>query len=189
VSPLHWGTSCRDFSGRWLHLQSRLGAYAERFKGELGYLENPDYYMGPLSAQAFRAVRVIIDIGMHPGSTNASHSIRARSGIRRSRRSSSSSGSKTSCWRARSCVTWDCLARRSATRSANASDAPASARGRRWAPRSIRAVSHRCAEPGASAQKCSAPRSSGLVAGGNAQRSMFSEDLTVAVAVAIAVSR
>jgi uncharacterized protein (DUF885 family) len=39
--------------------------YAERLMGELGYLENPDYYMGLLSAQALRAVRVIIDIGMH----------------------------------------------------------------------------------------------------------------------------
>ncbi|HUF53030.1 MAG TPA: DUF885 domain-containing protein [Dehalococcoidia bacterium] len=39
--------------------------YSERLMHELGYLENPDYYMGLLSAQALRAVRVIIDIGMH----------------------------------------------------------------------------------------------------------------------------
>ena len=39
--------------------------YAERLMGELGYLENPDYYLGMLSAQALRCVRVIIDIGMH----------------------------------------------------------------------------------------------------------------------------
>jgi uncharacterized protein (DUF885 family) len=39
--------------------------YAERLMGELGFLENPDYQMGLLSAQALRAVRVIIDIGMH----------------------------------------------------------------------------------------------------------------------------
>lgn len=39
--------------------------YAERLMDELGYLENPDYYMGLLSAQALRSVRVIIDIGMH----------------------------------------------------------------------------------------------------------------------------
>jgi uncharacterized protein (DUF885 family) len=39
--------------------------YAERLMGELGYLENPDYYLGMLSAQAMRCVRVIIDIGMH----------------------------------------------------------------------------------------------------------------------------
>lgn len=39
--------------------------YAERLMGELGYLENPDYYLGMLRAQALRAVRVIVDIGMH----------------------------------------------------------------------------------------------------------------------------
>ena len=39
--------------------------YAERLMSELGYLENPDYYMGLLSAQALRSTRVIIDIGMH----------------------------------------------------------------------------------------------------------------------------
>jgi uncharacterized protein (DUF885 family) len=39
--------------------------YAERLMGELGYLENPEYYMGLLSAQALRCVRVVIDIGMH----------------------------------------------------------------------------------------------------------------------------
>ncbi len=39
--------------------------YAERLMGELGYLDNPDYYLGMLSAQALRCVRVIIDIGMH----------------------------------------------------------------------------------------------------------------------------
>ena len=39
--------------------------YAERLMRELGYLENPAYYMGMLDAQALRSVRVIIDIGMH----------------------------------------------------------------------------------------------------------------------------
>jgi uncharacterized protein (DUF885 family) len=39
--------------------------YAERLMAELGYLENPDYYLGMLRAQALRDVRVIIDIGMH----------------------------------------------------------------------------------------------------------------------------
>jgi uncharacterized protein (DUF885 family) len=39
--------------------------YAERLMGELGYLEDPDYYFGMLSAQALRCVRVIIDIGLH----------------------------------------------------------------------------------------------------------------------------
>ena len=39
--------------------------YAERLMGELGFLDNPDYYLGMLRAQALRSVRVIIDIGMH----------------------------------------------------------------------------------------------------------------------------
>ncbi len=39
--------------------------YAERLMAELGYLENPDYYLGMLRAQTLRSVRVIIDIGMH----------------------------------------------------------------------------------------------------------------------------
>ena len=39
--------------------------YAERLMGELGYLDEPEYYLGMLSAQALRCVRVIIDIGMH----------------------------------------------------------------------------------------------------------------------------
>lgn len=41
--------------------------YAERLMGELGYLENPDHYMGMLDAQALRSVRVVLDIGMHLG--------------------------------------------------------------------------------------------------------------------------
>lgn len=39
--------------------------YAERLMGELGYLDNPDYHMGLLSSQVFRAMRVIVDIGLH----------------------------------------------------------------------------------------------------------------------------
>ncbi|MCZ6545738.1 MAG: DUF885 domain-containing protein [Chloroflexi bacterium] len=39
--------------------------YAERLMAELGYLDNPDHYMGLLCSQALRAVRVVIDIGMH----------------------------------------------------------------------------------------------------------------------------
>ncbi len=39
--------------------------YAERLMGEFGYLDNPDYYLGMLSAQALRSVRVVVDIGMH----------------------------------------------------------------------------------------------------------------------------
>ena len=43
--------------------------YAERLMGELGYLQNPAYELGMLRAQAFRAMRVIVDIGVHIGLT------------------------------------------------------------------------------------------------------------------------
>jgi uncharacterized protein (DUF885 family) len=39
--------------------------YAERLMGELGYLDDPAFELGMLAAQALRAVRVIVDIGMH----------------------------------------------------------------------------------------------------------------------------
>jgi len=39
--------------------------YAERLMAELGYLEDPAYELGMLAAQAMRAVRVVVDIGMH----------------------------------------------------------------------------------------------------------------------------
>jgi uncharacterized protein (DUF885 family) len=39
--------------------------YAERLMGELGYLDDPAYELGMLRAQAMRAVRVVVDIGMH----------------------------------------------------------------------------------------------------------------------------
>jgi uncharacterized protein (DUF885 family) len=39
--------------------------YAERLMGELGYLDVADYELGMLRAQAMRAVRVVVDIGMH----------------------------------------------------------------------------------------------------------------------------
>jgi uncharacterized protein (DUF885 family) len=39
--------------------------YAERLMAELGYLDDPAWEMGMLSAQAMRAVRVIVDLGMH----------------------------------------------------------------------------------------------------------------------------
>jgi uncharacterized protein (DUF885 family) len=39
--------------------------YAEQLMGELGFLENPDYYLGMLRAQALRCARVVVDIGMH----------------------------------------------------------------------------------------------------------------------------
>ncbi len=41
--------------------------YAERLMGELGYLEDPAYELGMLRAQAMRAVRVVVDIGLHLG--------------------------------------------------------------------------------------------------------------------------
>jgi uncharacterized protein (DUF885 family) len=39
--------------------------YAERLMGELGYLEDPAFELGMLRAQAMRAMRVIVDIGLH----------------------------------------------------------------------------------------------------------------------------
>jgi len=39
--------------------------YAERLMGELGYLDNPDYQLGMLSGSIFRAMRVVVDIGLH----------------------------------------------------------------------------------------------------------------------------
>ena len=39
--------------------------YAERLMDELGAFEDPGYEMGYLSAQALRAARVVVDIGMH----------------------------------------------------------------------------------------------------------------------------
>jgi len=39
--------------------------YAERLRDELGYLDDPGDRLGMLDAQAFRAARVIVDIGMH----------------------------------------------------------------------------------------------------------------------------
>lgn len=39
--------------------------YAERLMEELGYLDEPAFELGMLAAQALRAVRVVVDIGMH----------------------------------------------------------------------------------------------------------------------------
>jgi len=39
--------------------------YAERLMGELGFLEDPAFELGMLRAQAMRAVRVVVDIGLH----------------------------------------------------------------------------------------------------------------------------
>ena len=41
--------------------------YAERLMDELGAFDDPGFEMGFLSAQAWRAVRVVVDIGMHLG--------------------------------------------------------------------------------------------------------------------------
>src|SRR5256714_8320362 len=47
--------------------------YAERLMGELGYMQNPDFELGMLRAQAFRAMRVIVDIGVHLALTIPPH--------------------------------------------------------------------------------------------------------------------
>ncbi len=39
--------------------------YAERLMGELGFLDDPAFELGMLRAQAMRAVRVVVDIGLH----------------------------------------------------------------------------------------------------------------------------
>ncbi len=39
--------------------------YAERLMDELGFLENPEWRLGYLNSQLFRAVRVVLDIGCH----------------------------------------------------------------------------------------------------------------------------
>ena len=68
--------------GQWQYLSSQLSVYqtsvgavsacsegwalyAERLMDELGFLEAPGARMGYLDAQLMRAIRVIIDIGMH----------------------------------------------------------------------------------------------------------------------------
>jgi len=68
--------------GQWTYLASRLSVYqtsvggvsacsegwalyAERLMDELGFLRTPGARMGYLDAQLMRAIRVIIDIGMH----------------------------------------------------------------------------------------------------------------------------
>ena len=44
--------------------------YAERFMNELGAFDEPGIEMGYLSAQALRAARIVVDIGMHLGYTD-----------------------------------------------------------------------------------------------------------------------
>ncbi|MGA8418044.1 MAG: DUF885 domain-containing protein [Candidatus Dormiibacterota bacterium] len=66
---------CMTFQERLSTFQRQLGTYsghgegwalyAERLMHELGYVENPDYRFGMLASQAFRAMRVVVDIGLH----------------------------------------------------------------------------------------------------------------------------
>jgi uncharacterized protein (DUF885 family) len=66
---------CMTFQERLTSFQRHLGfysghgegwaLYAERLMEELGYLENPDYLLGMLASQAFRAMRVVVDTGLH----------------------------------------------------------------------------------------------------------------------------
>jgi len=58
-------TRFQRLMGRYPGHSEGWGLYAERLMEELGYLENPDYLFGMLSAQAFRAMRVVVDIGLH----------------------------------------------------------------------------------------------------------------------------
>lgn len=41
------------------------GLYAERLMSELGYVDEPAHRLGMLISQAFRAARVVVDIGLH----------------------------------------------------------------------------------------------------------------------------
>lgn len=61
-----------DLLNRWQRLLSWSSGhgegwalYAERLMDELGYLSDPGDKLGMLDGQAFRAARVIVDIGMH----------------------------------------------------------------------------------------------------------------------------
>ena len=65
-------TYLTEHLSRWQRLMGTTSGYiegwalyAEQLMGELGYLENPDYELGMLRAQALRCTRVIVDIGMH----------------------------------------------------------------------------------------------------------------------------
>jgi uncharacterized protein (DUF885 family) len=61
-----------DLLNRWQRLLAGCSGhaegwalYSERLMEELGYLSDPGELLGMLDAQAFRACRVIVDIGMH----------------------------------------------------------------------------------------------------------------------------
>jgi uncharacterized protein (DUF885 family) len=62
----------RELLNRWRRLGCWVSGhgegwalYAERLMGELGFLDDPGAYLGMLNAQAFRAVRVVVDMGVH----------------------------------------------------------------------------------------------------------------------------
>jgi uncharacterized protein (DUF885 family) len=56
-----WQRLLNDCSG---HAEG-WGLYAERLMGELGFLDDPGDRLGMLNAQAMRAARVVLDIGIH----------------------------------------------------------------------------------------------------------------------------
>lgn len=63
-----------DTLNRWQRLMCWCGGhgegwalYAERLMAELGYLDDPADRLGMLDAQAMRAARVVLDIGVHCG--------------------------------------------------------------------------------------------------------------------------
>lgn len=62
----------KDLLNRWQRMACWVSGhgegwalYSERLMDDLGYLDDPGAKLGMLDAQAFRAARVIIDIGMH----------------------------------------------------------------------------------------------------------------------------
>jgi uncharacterized protein (DUF885 family) len=62
----------RDLLNRWQRTMCWVSGhgegwalYAERLMDDLGYLDDPGNKLGMLDGQALRAVRVVIDIGMH----------------------------------------------------------------------------------------------------------------------------
>jgi uncharacterized protein (DUF885 family) len=54
----------RTFAMNTAHAEG-WALYAERLMGELGYLDDPASELGMLRAQAMRAMRVVVDIGLH----------------------------------------------------------------------------------------------------------------------------
>jgi uncharacterized protein (DUF885 family) len=62
----------KELLNRWQRLMCWVSGhgegwalYAERLMDDLGYLDDPGDKLGMLDAQAFRAARVVVDIGMH----------------------------------------------------------------------------------------------------------------------------